>query len=721
MERERTAEFDALFQVSEGALNDLIANAFLAGGVFPPALDPTVDEDIFAGTVYLNFQTPEADLDVDPPRVGLTIRFSNSRLSITRPINREITDVSGSIRIVDRLEMIEESGKKFAALDFVNGAPTIVIDPSEETKQALADAGIPVGYAIEKMEEITLAELRKGKGHISFTPPIAVGTGEALADIEVTTVNDESSRDKDCVSLGIRLPRESGGDPSSGIIADVTTSLIPSGSPALLAISNSLLFAKVRQMFAERFAIDESSIDEPFRLRTTVDMDELKITSLFAAVAGSRIRFDGTARKDNLPFPYDNAEATFFFHLDFAVVDGDVVVTMTKPDVEIETDLSVGVYVVGALVGFLTGGIGAGIALAALAATEIFTEALADTLFGDIDAPLDDTSLNLGRLLGGWLRIDGIELDDLELRCTVLPIPINKRNQGSHSSLQGFTLDLDSGAIGSEVSVHTDLIWDPSRGIVTNHIARLKVVATSFYALTPERISRLDLSDTAITLLDIPIRAGEVSFPFGGTEPVVFGVRTTQGRLAKVYAWRAEESGGLHLSWVTYDNPVAGIDLGIGWEELERGEPFNPGPLCQRFPTRHRATIHAEPKLMALPVNYQWCLCGNILKPGKRTVSTGNGKLRYELDGRQLTIETTRIGQSFNCELCVSGIDARGQEVFACTRVGTVGVVIENCKLPDPPRTVPRLRVIPAGPKRGNWRTLTAEIASIAPDSMVVD
>jgi len=45
--------------------------------------------------------------------------------------------------------------------------------------------------------------------------------------------------------------------------------------------------------------------------------------------------------------------------------------------------------------------------------------------------------------------------------------------------------------------------------------------------------------------------------PFVSHTSVVFGMRTSDGRLAKVTAWRDMLAGGaLHLDWVTYDTPV---------------------------------------------------------------------------------------------------------------------------------------------------------------------
>ena len=90
MALDRTAGFDMLVQVSEDELNNQLATAFLAGGIFPPSISVPVNAGGVSGSADLNFDTPVADLDRPRPAVGLTLPFSDS--SVARNAIQRLTE-----------------------------------------------------------------------------------------------------------------------------------------------------------------------------------------------------------------------------------------------------------------------------------------------------------------------------------------------------------------------------------------------------------------------------------------------------------------------------------------------------------------------------------------------------------------------------------------------------------------------------------------------------
>ena len=179
-------------------------------------------------------------------------------------------------------------------------------------------------------------------------------------------------------------------------------------------------------------------------------------------------------------------------------------------------------------------------------------------------------------------------------------------------------------------------------------------------------------------------------------------MRTGEGRLAKCRAWRDLNAGlALHLDWVTYDNPIPRLDIAALWSVAERG-PVDEyiSADCSRCRTSEVAwcgRFEAWPRLMAFPIDYQWCLCGTILDEGDGEVDSPHGPIAYSLSGRHLRIRG-ELGQSIECELCVSAIDHRNagssrasasrsqgvRKLYAC-RVGRDPVT----RSPSPSRTAP--------------------------------
>ncbi|UVI32902.1 hypothetical protein [Paenibacillus spongiae] len=722
MALDRTSGFDMLVQISEEELNNQLETAFLAGGLFPSSMRMPINLNGIVGTANLNFNTPVADLDRPPTQMGLTVPFADSQLQITAPVALTLEPLGGIITIVDNIEMIATMGNRIAALDFNNGAPIVTLEFDAASQAilapALATAGLTLLQTQNMMAGTVVQQLQTAIRRIDLTPPIPVvddSNPTTIFSIEVTTVNDTTAIDRDCITFGIRMANDSGGN-----IGGVTSSFIPAGSQSLVMMSNFWLLAKVlRPRVAEALNRPVTDFDTPFRLNRHIPAPGGRgtLTKLEARVEGNRVRVDCQVMASGTGW---SAVSNITFFVDIALGNGSITITASTPSVDTDIDIEWWVWLVSLGLGDLFGGIiGAIVAAIVLSILETLGEGIANHLIaGVISAPYNLPAIPLGPI-GGGITLNSVILDDLELHCSIIrssSVPV--KNQGSYSSLTGFTVDLDSGTIRSNVSPETDLIWNPSMGLSTNGPTGLTITGTSFDALTPVQISRLPLSGRDIPLQLIPVVLPPF-FPFLEHEEVVFGIRTTKGRYAKVRAWRSILTGGeLQLDWITYDTPVPQLDILDRWSVCERGqvtEFIRPDcSSCSSSPVRWCGEFEAWPKLMAFPVDYQWCLCGNILEEGEGNIATLQGSLSYKLTGRRLWIET-EMGQSLDCELCVSAIDAKGVELFTCIHLLQPGIET-RCRKCVPIATHTRIEIVPAEPMLSSWRPLITDETAMLKD-----
>jgi len=716
MALDRTSGFDMLVQISETELNNQLSTTFLAGGTFPPAISVPVNTGGVTGTADLNFNTPVADLDRPRPRMGLTIPFSNSQLQITSPLPATIAPLGGTITVVDSIMMINQGTNQIATMDFNAGAPdvTVVFDAASAALLAplLAAASLTIEQAQNMMAGVVLTQLQTSINRIDLTPPIPVvddADATTIFDIDVTTVNDTSALDRDCIAFGVRMANDSGGN-----INGVTSSMIPTGSQSLVMMSNFWLLARVmRRRIADSLGRPVTDFDTPLRLNTSIPAPggQGTLTNLEARVSGNRILVTGRATDSGTGW---SAVSNFSFFIDIALSGGAITVTATTPHVDTDVDLAWWVWLVSLGLGGLFGGIvGAIVAAVVLAIVEAVAEGIADGLISDgVSGSLGGLpSIPLGPI-GGGLTLTSIVLDDLELRSTIVrSVSVPVKNQGSHNSFGGFAVDLDTGVISTDTRTGSDLVWNPAAMLSTNGPSGLSVTGTSFGALTPVQISRLPLATNQLPMGLIPLTFPP-GFPFLTHIEIVFGVRTTEGRFAKARAWRSNiEAGALYLDWVTFDTPTPSLDIAARWSVLERGEvseSITPDcSFCRSNPVRWCGILEAWPRLAAFPIDYQWCLCGEVLEEGRGEVFTKHGPLAFRLVGRRLYIET-EMAQSVDCELCVSAIDARGMELYTCIHLNQSGIE-RRCQKCDPNKPKVRVEMMAVDAQLSVWRPLITD------------
>lgn len=722
MAQDRTAGYDMLVQVSENEINTQLATAFLAGTILPTSLTVPVSTGGLVGTATLNFATPTADLDRPRPQMGLTLPFTNSQLQVTSPLPITLAPLGGTIVVVDTIQIITQGSNQLATMDFNAGAPTVTVifDAASAAvlAPALAATGLTLAQAQNLMAGIVVAQLQTTLGRVDLTPPIPIvddADPTTIFDLDVTTVNDTSAADRDCLAFGVRMANDSGGN-----INGITQSFIPAGSNSMVMMSNFWLLARVmRPRVATSLGRPVTDFDTPLRLNRNVPAPggQGTLTRLEARIDGNRIRIDGRATDSGTGW---SAVSTFHFFVSIGLAGGALTVSATTPVVDTDVDLAWWVWLASLGLGALFGGIiGAIVAAIVLAIVEAVAGGIVDGLIaGSVGDSLGSIpSVPLGPI-GGGLTLTSVILDDLELRCGIvrsLSVPV--QSSGSHGAAAGFAIDLDTGTIRATPLASSDLVWDPATGFRTNGAARLRVTGVAWGSLTPVQVSRLSLTGQQLPASLVPFSFNP-NFPFFPHDEVVFGVRTVEGRYAKVRAWRSLTEGGLlRCSWVTWATPVPQLDIAARWTVLERGEVTEwiaaDCSRCRSSEVRWCGAFEAWPRLMAFPVDYQWCLCGTVLEEGDGEVSTAHGPVSYKLRGRRLWLET-ELGQSLDCELCVSAIDARGQELFTCVQLAQPGVQ-KTCTPCVPSKGRYRVDVVQAAPALRGWRPLLDAVATVPP------
>lgn len=720
MAQDRTSGFDILIQISESEINNQVSAAFASGLMFPTSLSTPINAFGFTGTLDLNFSTLVVDLDRPRPQMGITVGFSNSQLEITAPIVSIIAPLAGEILIVDAVQMRTQGATQQAVIDFTIGAPTVAVTFNPATgvllMPILANLGVTLAMVQNQMAAVLRDSLAKEIQRLPLTPAIPVADDSdpiTPFSIDVTTVNDTSSTDRDALTFGVRTDASSGGN-----INGVTQSLIPSGSQSLVMMSNFWLLARViRPQLASALGLPIADFDTPLHLNRSVPAPggQGTVTNLDARIEGNRVRVDGRATASGTGW---SAVATFTFFISLSLSGGQIQITASTPVVNTDIDLEWWVWLVSIGLGGLFGGIiGAIVGAIVPAIVESVAEGIAGKMASDAftNATSSIPPLPLGPI-GAGLTLSSIVLDDLEMRGPInrsLNLPV--KNSGQHMGNGAFTLDLDSGTTFAANSTRTslDLAWNPGTGMDIRNGAGLSVTGYNYGTLTPVQLRNLTFSGSHLGVNLIPL---SISLPlFGMHNEVVFGVRTNEGRLAKVRAWREVlEGNALHIHWTTYDTPIPVLDIATRWSVTKQGElkgiPFI-GPdfaPCSRYEVARRCEIEAWPRLVAFPVNYQWCLCGTVLEEGNGEVAHGGGTITYELAGRHLTIDV-ELGRSIDCDLCVSAIDAKNRELFTCVQLEQ-GPTDTTCGKGRKFYPKPSLEFIPCDPLIGidTWESVVS-------------
>lgn len=678
MANQNTAGFDLLIQLSEEELNtQLQTQATLGELAIPNSITTNFNLGSISGTAFFNLDLPSISLDAPSPTLIIDIPFQNSSIDV----GITVSGLSGLITIKHPITVKTDGNSQQALLDFTTGVNDVVFD-FDSASEAKLQPAILLGISISDMEtEGTNAvrdTLENDIQEMAITPPITTNDDNASvpSSFEVSTINDTSSLDNDILNFGIRMNPSTGGN-----LNEVNQNFIPADEESVLMIANNyLLFSVIRPQLANSLGIPISRISAPCILNGPVPSPdgEGTIIALKAFVDGSRIKVEGKAIASGTGW---DAESKFSFFLSLSLQDGEIVVTNTQPAIDIDVDLEWWVWLVGLGLGVLFGGIvGAIVGAIILSVVKGVVVGIADNILSSgITAGLGNIPpFPLGPI-GAGLNLSSLLLDDLELRGNIirtLNVPI--LNIGRESSLSSFALSLYNGQRFSynSNSPNIDVKYSPSRGLDFVNGSRFALSGQSYGGLTPLHIRKMNFTKNRIFSSQIP-PVIDIPFIHTGRE-LVIGIETSKGRLAKARVFKNITHGGrFQIEWSTYDTPTPTVALATNWTTLKSGDRLDPilvnGECCPAYEASMKCKITAWPKLLAFPVDIQWCIDGKILLKADGKVFTRSGELEYKMNGRFLEIKTS-IGQMVKSEVCVSIIDAKGIEIFVCKKIGTNGI-----------------------------------------------
>jgi hypothetical protein len=723
MAQNLTAGFDLLVQVSEAELNRQTAARF-ASGALPAAIVAPFNEAGASGELTLNFATPAVDLDTATPRgLRVTYPFANSALAITAPIAVTFAPLAGTVLIVDSMAVAATGGTSAVIMDFADGIAQVEVtftpDSLAVLQPLMAATGLDEAQLRTLFADRVRTFLRDQLRTLALTPPIPTNPANdnpmLVTSFDVGTVNDPGALDRDALVIGVRTTTETGGN-----IANVVQSSIPAGAAATILLGNNwLLFRTIRPALAGGLGVSATLFNAPCDLTTPITLsDGVRLTQLRAFIEGNRIHVTGFARKDGTGF---SAHGPFDFFIDLAIAGGTITATPTTPTTDIDIDIEWWVYLLGVITGgVLLGAIGMAVGLVAVLIADVVADVVADSIAASAIAGsgvLAPVAFPLG--FGAGLTIDTVVLDDLQLAGEVVPlVEMPVRSTGSVLLPLGTCIDLDSGAISpAGLAARTpDLCWGSGStgiGLSAQNNAALASFARSYGAITHPELESLPYGTAAIPSGQFPVWV-----PPATGSMRRFAVRTTEGRYAKCQA-HTDPSLTLHLTYVAYDRPMPALDIAGRWERHQEGEVEWAGESTTRSttlantpgadlggvrvaggwalpgvwsrgrfgmrPLAWRGYFQARPRLLAYPIDFQWCINGQVLMPGDGEVNVHGKIAAYHVDRDRLVL-TTGLGDRFAAEICVSGIDAFQRELFTCVsteRSGTENVSDEVIRDPE--------------------------------------
>lgn len=721
MSQNLTAGFDIVLQLSEAEVNRQIAILFALGAI-GGQINAPISVGGVSGTFSLIFNTPTLDLDSNlQAGVRINLPFVNSQLQVTAPAQATISPLSGTILIEDSAEMQTVGGTQQAIVNFANGIASVTFTFSAASQTLLTPLLAPLGITVVQLQNTAASAVQTVftnqvlnfplSAQIPVSPTntncAAITIGGNINGFVVDTINDLTAADRDALIFGIRCSATTGGN-----INLITASSIPPGGNAIMMLNNVwLLFCLMRPAIANALNQPASVFDSPLELNRSIDREGVTIHTMRGVVTGNRISITGDVSKDGTGW---KASGTFQFSVLLSLQGGSITATTTEPFVSVEIDLDWWLYLVGFVAGGIVyGPIGAVVGAIVVAVADAVADGIADLVITDIGVgsvlPTIPT-IPLGPI-GAGVNFTSLELDDLVLGGQLLYTEeMPTRSSGYRLVQSGTAIDLDTGEMAYGITPGEippsgiDLVWSYQTGSLAfspGPGAGMSMAGGSYYGLSQPDLEKFDYELDAIPYLGIPVRTGA-----GGLVMLAFAVRTNEGYYAKCATWRTQ--AGVHLMYVTYDRPAPALGIRIDWEiidekviesgtdtwfdyslenfpEFELGGVLYPGGVrvvdkverqadYEILEVAYRGTFVAQPRLLAFPIEYQWRLCDTDLDRPKGNISAGTSRVKYELDGRQLLIETKR-GADFYCELCVGGIDYYGREYTSCVQLAMPGTI----------------------------------------------
>lgn len=565
--------YDIVMQLSLAALQDLLGTAFADNDIactlvsaytdtLPPLTPPGAlgPCDPFTLTVSLS---PPTDVPLPPGAtnpVDITIRTGNATAgTFTRIVVGLVADHSP------------------AALD------VLALDLANELYHArvlLTVAGVTTPVAGD-----AAALIRSAVPPLALPPvPVTRGTTdcELVSAADVTVIDDPTGVTGDAVGVLLTMGGGTAGDPAA-----FTGGVVPPGSDGVLGVALDWLCRCLSERLTSELNLPAGSMQD-CRLQQTVRIDEAQevdLTELTLTLEPPRsLLVEAKVRKEG--FCYE-ASGSVRVHISLAIENGNLVLNHDVESPEVDIDVPwycwVAAVIIGIVVGVLTGwlldivvGIVLGIVVGGILVLLLWL--LDQVITGIIAGVTDALSQSLGNavpdveipLLGFDIALESIFIDDIAMGFAVLPISrFPLRSEGELYLPNGRACDLDSGTTGPPGLPGADLAWEgagQARRLHTRCGARVAATgSTRIEEFSRYRLSNLPYQGPTTVAFDRLFWHYGAALGFFEVDRniptlAVFGVRTSEGRLAAVQAVRLDDDA-VWLRYRTYEARVPSVRI----------------------------------------------------------------------------------------------------------------------------------------------------------------
>lgn len=531
MSGNQTKDFDAVFQVGEPAIGEVVESAFVLHGVLCHIAGGLVANLAQAGGGSADGEAEDGDSMglgdiIDPPGTvpsavadavatgaprfrcfpdDLTQVITQFELpaGVTITTDTDTITVIGSVRsVADDAHVVLELVVALATMDLVGGR-TVGIDfvgGLQHAEATLYLAGEEISYDADALDDALTALFEATVPHVGLVPVEQDPSTEdpmMVKGAEPFVIDDPDGLDRDALAVGLTF---GGGTP--GRAEDFLRSAIPEGRNAALIIGSPWLCRIVAQAVQSEFGMSATELSADgceFEGSHEIDLDGTTATL-------RRIEFRVVDGRIDMTFHADGQKQCKEFEIQAGVsltidVSGetiDISADVHDPVVNTSTDgwCVLGAVLTGAIIGGLAGlfaggpwGALVGALVGALAGLVVVAivdllfdpigsvpDALGDAIGGAIDDLGDVTVPTIAVIPAeAWIDDVGIGFD------TVVRLPYPVRSEGTAMLFDGQGLDLDRGAILPQEAGGVDLVATPVRQRYRQRIGGFTVVDVALW------------------------------------------------------------------------------------------------------------------------------------------------------------------------------------------------------------------------------------------------
>jgi hypothetical protein len=606
-----TNGFDIVYEFSESAIEKLLG----ASGAFPRIISIPFSRGGVEGQVEFYFDPVEIDFDTRiNDGVRLQIRFCESTIEVTSPIHQSITDLSGWVILVGRIEVLAPSPREERIISINRFEPSEVsFDPESETAIDNAGGGVITHEQVEEYLENGIDDYLSGNDFHIKEITINPNSSDPLEpqEIDVCVINEERHgweheliEEKDALAILITTTGGGGGDRS----AFTTSSFLVSGyDDTIMAIDCSLylrdfgrptianffLQSVIDERVAERHRIpSEEDIEgirrdviqevtdevvneyfdphEPCRLIQTVQYEDMDITQFEATCDEGFIALGGEVSASDSAWSADGSFNARVFLYVRDTQSGRRIFPRVELNVNVEVQIKWWIYLLGGIL--IPNGVLIVQAIDGFVTNIVnrMAEELIGAELGRFFSVGEDMPTPL--IPGSMLIKEGDIVISGTLRVEDAPILAHQGENSGFDVTEG-TVDLDSGrcfSVEDDSGGLSDFAWrrfgehiiKPINGARIAYLGNFSV--EGFEGIGISYLARLQYSDSLmISEAELPIdyRCSVDEYMMEeGPSPIAFAMITNEGRYSKVILYPISEcmehyTGEFHMGFdfVTYD------------------------------------------------------------------------------------------------------------------------------------------------------------------------